>query len=171
MNATHHFTPGVLTFTALLLPTVGAQALELRGFRGIAWGSDVTQLGPTERVSTEGDVSCHTRSDENLLFGNIALKSVHYCFNRGQFFMVKIDSTASSKALRDEFQRTYGPPTEMTPQTVVWGQRVSGSRAEVSAIGKDMSTLKLYFNALDVATGDVLMPSPPAAGPTATKAR
>lgn len=160
----HRLCTQVVAFTALSLSVAGAHALELRGFRGIPWGADVAQLGPSEQVSIEGDVSCHTRVDENLLFGNISLKSIHYCFNKGQFFLVKIESKVSSKTLSDEFQRTYGPPTELTPKAFIWGQDVGRSRAEVSSLGGSVSSLRLIAKQLDVASSDALIPNPPAAG-------
>ncbi|HJW10502.1 MAG TPA: hypothetical protein VJ598_01875, partial [Albitalea sp.] len=43
------------------LAPLAANALELRGFRGIAWGDSADALGPAAVEHLSGDVNCYVR--------------------------------------------------------------------------------------------------------------
>lgn len=120
------------------------QAVELRGFRGVLWGDDVSRLGPAERVQAGGELSCYRRERENLLFGDSPLAEVRYCFHRGRLFMVLLEANVDLATLRAEFESSYGPPDAGSPTRVLWGSKTSATRVElVPAVGQRAS-MRIY---------------------------
>jgi hypothetical protein len=135
----------------LSLLALGASALELRGFRGVMWGEGVEALGAAAVVAhTEGDVVCYQRERENLLFGDSALQGVRYCFHNDRFVMVALDAAVGPKALVAEFRRTYGRPV-LHANHASWGNKASGTRAELVAQGESAARLSIYSNKIDAA--------------------
>jgi len=110
-----------------------AQALQMRGFRGLMWGDPPAYLGEAELVGRDGDVQCYRRERENLLFGDSALRSVRYCFHQGKLFMVSIDSLVDPYTLGAEFERGYGPPDTRNGGTARWGKAADAVSAELVA--------------------------------------
>jgi hypothetical protein len=136
---------------ALALSAVAAQAVEMRGFRGILWGEPSVQLGAAEVVSQDGEVSCYRRERENLLFGDSEVSSVRYCFVQDQLFFVSIDSDSATPVLANEFGRTYGKPQVQKAGRLVWGGKAGASRAEwlPQLSGQRGSTLMIYSSQFD----------------------
>jgi hypothetical protein len=128
--------------------SLGAGALELRGFRGIAWGDGADTLGSAALAHADGDVACFKREHENMLFGDSPLNDVRYCFHQDHLFMVTLDSAVSLKALISEFQRAYGPPVARLPHAASWGSAASSARAELVSLptGGSPSRLTIYSN-------------------------
>jgi hypothetical protein len=133
---------------SLGLLALGAQALELRGFRGVMWGEGAEALGTARVVGNSGKVTCYQRERENLLFGDSALTGVRYCFHEDQLVLVAIDAAVSSQALTAQFEHTYGKPAASKAQSASWGNRSTSARAEVVAQGS-AARLSLYTNKLD----------------------
>jgi hypothetical protein len=120
----------------LVLVTLGAQAFQLRGFRGVEWGAEAERLGSEATVvSKEGELTCYQRANENLLFGDTELKAVRYCFLNDRLYSVRLDAAVSAKALTAEFQRTYGRPDVRQGQNATWGRKPTDSRAELVVQG------------------------------------
>jgi hypothetical protein len=117
---------------------MGAGAVDLRGFRGFAWGSDVDSLGDARQVSSEGGVQCYRRESENLLYGDSALREVRYCFHEARLFLVVVDSKVDSATLAAEFHGTYGPPVQHTARKATWGDAGSRARVEISGTPASM---------------------------------
>ena len=115
-----------------------AGAVDLRGFRGFAWGTDVDSLGAAQQVSSEPGVQCYRRERENLLYGDSPLRSVRYCFHDDRFFLVILDSTVDGATLAAEFQSTYGPPADQTAAHAVWGDASSRARVEIAGAPASM---------------------------------
>jgi hypothetical protein len=132
---THRF---ALLAVLLACASMGAGAVELRGFRGFAWGSDVDSLGDARQVSSEGGVQCYRRERENLFYGDSALREVRYCFHEGRLFLVVVDSNADSATLAAEFQSTYGPPAQRMAHKATWGDSGSRARVEISGVPASM---------------------------------
>jgi hypothetical protein len=129
---------------SLILFAVGAQAFQLRGFRGVEWGEEAERLGTEATVvSQEGELTCYQRANENLLFGDVALKAVRYCFHQDRLYSVRLDAAANAKALTTEFQRTYGRPDVRQGLNATWGHKATDSRAELVSQGEH-SQLTLY---------------------------
>lgn len=108
-------------------------SLPMRGFRGLLWGDPPAHLGPAELVQREGEVRCYRRLQENLLFGDNALRTVHWCFHRDRLFQVQIEAHTDLDSLRAEFERGYGPPDERSPVTARWGDAQAAVSAELAA--------------------------------------
>lgn len=126
-----------LVALSLVLAAAGAQAFQLRGFRGVEWGAEVERLGTEATlVSQEGGLTCYQRANENLLFGDTALKAVRYCFVNDRLYSVRLDAAVSAKVLTAEFQRTYGHPDARQGQSATWGRKATDSRAELVAQGE-----------------------------------
>jgi hypothetical protein len=141
----------LIAAAALGASALAAQAVELRGFRGISWGEAAVQLGEADAVSQEGDVTCYRRERENLLFGDTAVSGVQYCFHQDRLFLVSIESDAQGDALAGEFQRTYGEPQQVSAGRKVWAGKPGAARAELLPVvgGQPGSTLTLYATQFD----------------------
>ena len=72
MNACFRFA----ALTTLVLSCLSAEAVELRGFRGIPWGADADSLGDAVQVSSRDGVQCWRRERERKrAAGNPLLRS------------------------------------------------------------------------------------------------
>lgn len=111
-------------------------------------------------------MSCYIRTNDNLMFGSIALTAVHYCFAQGQFVMVRLHSHANNRAIQQEFQLTYGQPNSVSSQLTTWGHRTSSARAELSTTAQGLSTLTLYSNQFDLAASQSMPILPKNEAPT-----
>jgi hypothetical protein len=131
------------------LVAAGAQAFELRGFRGVSWGEGAEALGAAMVVQTVGDATCYRRERENMLFGDIALNGVRYCFHQDRLFMVTIDAPVPSQAFIADFARSYGRPDSHRGQAASWGTKTSGTRADLAASGSVATRLTIYSNKIE----------------------
>ena len=134
---------GVLCLGAL---STTANALEMRGFRGVSWGEGAAALGEAHAVLSHGDTVCYRRAKENMVFGQVALHTVRYCFQRDRLFMVIVDAAVEPKAVIAEFQSAYGPPQYRVGQAVSWGGPTSGTHAELSPRTAIATRLTIYSN-------------------------
>lgn len=122
---------------SLVLAAAGAQAFQLRGFRGVEWGAEAERLGPDATVvSRDGELTCYQRANENLLFGDTELKAVHYCFVNDRLYSVRLEAAVGAKALAAELQRTYGRPDARRGLNATWGRKPTDARAELVAQGE-----------------------------------
>lgn len=122
-----------LTALALTVTTVcNASALDLRGFRGLWWGDELERLGDARQVSAQGSQVCYQRTNENLLFGDIELRALLFCFDNGRFTSVRIDANARLEQLGAEFQATYGVPDSERNGHPVWGKPSEKTHARLS---------------------------------------
>ena len=136
---------------SLGLVAFGANAFELRGFRGVAWGQGAEALGEAVVAHADGDLACYQRESESMLFGDSALNDVRYCFQHNRLVMVALDAAVDPKALALQFQRTYGRPDARKGQVASWGRRSTGARAELVAQGASAARLTLYANPIEPA--------------------
>jgi len=151
MKSRHRTAVRLSAALVLGLAAVGANALELRGFRGVAWGEGADALGAAIATHQDGDVTCYQRETENLLFGDSALTGVRYCFHQDRLFMVALDAAVDARTLSAEFQRTYGRPDAHQGLAASWGSKTSGTHAELVARGKTMARLTLYSSKVEPA--------------------
>jgi hypothetical protein len=128
----------------LLALSVSVDAVELRGFRGFAWGTDVDSLGEARQVSADAQMQCHRREHENLIYGDSPLREVRYCFHDARLFLVVVESKVDAAKLVAEFQDTYGPPTRRAASTALWGDASSRARVEISGAPASM---RIWSNA------------------------
>lgn len=115
-----------------------AGAVELRGFRGFAWGTDADSLGEVQRVSSDAGVVCYRREHENLIYGDSPLRDVRWCFHDDHLFMVIVDSQVDGPALAAEFQSSYGPPSLRAPSKSMWGDATTRARVEIAGTPASM---------------------------------
>lgn len=128
---------------------MGAQAFELRGFRGVHWGEGVEALRDAGPAQVDGDVACYQRERENLMFGDTALDGVRYCFHHDRLVMVVLDAPVAREALSAEFQRTYGRPATRTARAEVWGGVPSTTQAELVAQGGRAARLTITVSRIE----------------------
>lgn len=119
--------------TVLALASLAAGAVELRGFRGVAWGAGVASLGDAEPASAEDGLRCFRRERENLLYGDVPLSEVRFCFRDDRLVMVVLDAQVDPRTLRAEFQNTYGPPRASSASSARWGDASTRARVEIVA--------------------------------------
>lgn len=150
MTSSRHTLASLSAALVLGLTAVAANAFELRGFRGVAWGDGVDALAAAVATHRDGDVTCYQRETENLLFGDSPLAGVRYCFHRDRLFMVTIDGV-DARSLSAEFRRTYGRPDAQQGTTESWGTAASGTHAELVANAKAAARLTLYSNKIEPA--------------------
>ncbi|HEX6703154.1 MAG TPA: hypothetical protein VF169_00230 [Albitalea sp.] len=115
------------------LSAMTANAVELRGFRGVPWGAAPDSLGAAAVVAERGEVRCYRRERENLLYGDSPIREVRFCFHRNHLFGVEIDSEVDQRTLRAEFQSSYGPPAFSVPSRASWGDQSTRARVEIVA--------------------------------------
>lgn len=151
MKPRHRTAARLFAAFVLGLAVAGANAFELRGFRGVAWGEGADALGAAVATHNDGDVTCYQRETENLLFGDSALNGVRYCFYQDRLFMVALDAAVDAKTLSAEFERTYGRPDAHQGLAASWGNKTSGSHAELVANGKTAARLTLYSSKIEPA--------------------
>jgi hypothetical protein len=137
------------TLLAGAMLAMGAQAFELRGFRGVHWGEGVDALRDAGPAQVDGDVACYQRDRENLMFGDTELNGVRYCFHHDRLVMVMLDAPVTREALSAEFQRTYGRPATRSAQAEVWGGVPSTTQAELVAQGGQASRLTITVSRIE----------------------
>jgi hypothetical protein len=113
------------------LAPLQAQALQMRGFRGLMWGDPPAHLGGATLEETAGPVRCYRREGDNLLFGDTELRAVRYCFHRDRLFRVVLEPLRGAAPLRAEFERGYGAPDQVGGGVAQWGGRADPLRAEL----------------------------------------
>ncbi len=161
MKSPHSTFAKLSAIACLGLVALGAQALELRGFRGVSWGEGAEALGVATPVHSQGDVTCYRRERENLVFGDSPLNDVRYCFQQDRMVMVILDAAVEQSALVTEFQRTYGRPTARVGQTVSWGGRATSTQADLLAAGQSGSRLAIYSSKIDAALAQRMQKASP----------
>jgi hypothetical protein len=114
--------------------TLGAQAFELRGFRGVHWGEGVDALRDVGPAQVDGDTE---------------LSRVRYCFHHDRLVMVMLDAPVARPAFAAEFQRTYGRPAVHTDRADVWGGVPSTTQAELVAQGAQAARLTLSVSRIE----------------------
>lgn len=137
---------GVAMLAALGAVTASAQAIELRGFRGVPWGASVQSLGEAKLAYIQGEVSCYRRERENMLYGDAPVKDVRYCFHHDRLFMVALDAQVDLDTLVREFQATYGPPDWRVPAKTAWGDRSTRARVEMLTPAEGGASMLMYSN-------------------------
>jgi hypothetical protein len=154
MTAVNHSFAKLAAVACLGLASIGAHALELRGFRGVAWGDGADKLGAATVDQANGDVVCYKRERENMLFGERAVNEVRYCFHQDQLFMVTLDAAAGMKAMISELQRTYGRPQTRLGNRASWGTASSMARADLVALpaGGSQSRLTIHSTQFEPAS-------------------
>ena len=146
MNACARRVPLIAMLSALALGSVAAQAVELRGFRGVAWGSSVDGLGPASLAYQQGEVRCYRRERENMLYGDSPVKDIRYCFHHDHLFLVALEADVGVDELVHEFQSTYGAPDVSVPAKVTWGDHATRARVEMSTTAQGGASMLMYSN-------------------------
>jgi hypothetical protein len=133
---------------ALATGPLGADAADLRGFRGVPWGAGVAELGASQPAKPEEGLRCHRRERENLLYGDAPLTEVRFCFREDALVMVVLDAQVGPQALRAEFEAMYGPPRVSAASYALWGDASSRARVEIfaAAPGARTSSMRMVAN-------------------------
>ncbi|TGE04087.1 hypothetical protein [Hymenobacter fodinae] len=108
---------------------------ESNGFRGIRFGTPLTDALHLHLVQDNGDEKIYERTDEDLRLGQFSAYRIHYKFFRGQFAAVTIivKGTEHAQQVLPTFQQVYGPG-KMEGFSCKWqGQQVGLSYASWSA--------------------------------------
>lgn len=100
-----------------LLLTVPARAQSItrldlaNGFRGLTFGSPLTEALHLNLVQDKGDEKIYERLDEQLHVGSFTATRIHYKFFRDQFAAVTIivKGAADAQKVRPTFEALYGP--------------------------------------------------------------
>ncbi|SHK51993.1 hypothetical protein [Hymenobacter psychrotolerans] len=106
----------LLSLLCLLL-TLGAHAQSIarldasNGFRGLQFGSPLTEALRLKLVQDKGDEKIYERTDEQLSLGGFKAARIHYKFYRGQFAAVTIivKGAEHARQVRPTFEAAYGP--------------------------------------------------------------
>lgn len=132
---------------AAALASGAVHAVELRGFRGVAWGAGVDSLGASSQLaSTDGAVSCYRRERENMMYGDSRVTDIRFCFHDDHLFMVSVQADSTVEMLANEFQSTYGPPDVRAPIKTAWGDRSSATRVEIVASAQGPGASMLMYS-------------------------
>ncbi|RSK34569.1 hypothetical protein [Hymenobacter metallilatus] len=84
---------------------------ESNGFRGLRFGTPLTEALHLRLVQDKGDEKIYERTDENLRVGQFSAARIHYKFYKGQFAAVTIIVKGPEHAQRvlPMFEALYGP--------------------------------------------------------------
>ncbi|WBO85753.1 hypothetical protein [Hymenobacter yonginensis] len=98
----------------LILPARAQSVARLdvaNGFRGLTFGSPLTEALHLNLVQDKGDEKIYERLDEQLRVGSFTAARIHYKFFRGQFAAVTIivKGAADAQKVRPTFEALYGP--------------------------------------------------------------
>ncbi|MBD2717027.1 hypothetical protein KBK19_18420 [Microvirga sp. STR05] len=107
----------LLLLPLLLLLTLATHAqsvtrLDLaNGFRGLTFGSPLTEALNLKLVQDKGDEKIYERLGEQLHVGSFTAARIHYKFFRGQFAAVTIivKGATDAQKVRPTFESLYGP--------------------------------------------------------------
>jgi hypothetical protein len=79
-------------------------------FRGIKWGSHISDLTDMNLIKTDGDNTFYKRTHDDLKIGDANLSSITYSFYEGRFYCVYCDFKDKSNVsqLKAEFENLYG---------------------------------------------------------------
>jgi len=94
-------------------PALGFQN-EPDGFRGIAWGTPIGQLGKEMKVvESHPDIVYYQRAGDSLKIGGAQLKEISYGFYKGKLSSVIIQATDLQKdPLYDAMEAQFGPTSK-----------------------------------------------------------
>jgi LysM repeat protein len=89
------------------------------GFRGVAWGTDVSTLKDMTLVETDGDFADYDRTGDKKDLGGMPVEMVTYGFYKGQFYHAAIAYAGGTgfDAIQDQMVIKYGKPDVMTERT------------------------------------------------------
>ena len=142
----HHFPKSVcLVLTVTLTTVLSVSSLAYQNepyeFRGIAWGTPITELLNMVPVLQGADLTAYTREGDKMRIGNAELNKIHYIFYKGEFYCVHVgfEGLSNFDALTEIFIREYGRPPERqyTDRHYHW----EGDRTSIS-LDYDASTEK-----------------------------
>ena len=109
----------------IILPSVSiAFQNEPDGFRGIKWGSDITDLNDMVKVTVKDgdpDTTYYNRSGGTLQLWGTSLHYIQYVFYKGRFSVVRIGFSGQGEfeALKSNLISNYGKATR-TSHSYTW---------------------------------------------------
>jgi hypothetical protein len=89
-----------------------ASQYDLRGagFRGVQWGSNITEHPDMVFEEDTGATKYYVRKDDELMIGNLKVDKIVYVFSRDRFLAVRVlyHSIPNFTKLKQAFDRLYG---------------------------------------------------------------
>ncbi len=89
------------------------------GFRGIAWGTEISGLKDMVLVEKDGDFADYDRQNDKMDLGGMPVAVVTYGFYKDQFYHAAIgyEGTTGFDAVQEHLVAKYGKPDVMTERT------------------------------------------------------
>ncbi|MEZ0295228.1 MAG: hypothetical protein ACAI35_02100 [Candidatus Methylacidiphilales bacterium] len=114
-------------------PSASVNRLDsLNGFRGIKFGSALTDLKDLKLVDDRGVIKTYSKKDDNLAIGTVKLESILYYFLDDKFYGVSLftDKTPDSLRLLDTATIAFGNSIKPDKDTedYFWEGKVSNAR-------------------------------------------
>jgi hypothetical protein len=101
------------------------------GFRGVAFGTPVSQFKNLEVLHDRGAVKSYRKTDEDMNIGNVTATQINYIFVHDKFYAVSIhaDGGFNGMNLLKVFQAAFGAGAhpEGTPTKYYWAGKVAGA--------------------------------------------
>ena len=95
---------GTLIFLLIISVCVSMPAFAFQnepdGFRGIKWGTDISQLNDMVFDSGDGDVKYYSRKADKMKIGDTDIEQIGYGFYKNRFYTVKIRFSGFSNFTR-----------------------------------------------------------------------
>ena len=120
----------LLVILIIILPSVSlAFQNEPDGFRGLKWGTDITDLDGMIKVHVKDgnpDTTYYNRSGDTLQLWGTGLHYIQYTFYKGKLSVVRIgfDGQGKFKALKSHLISNYGKATR-TSHSFTWTGEMS----------------------------------------------
>ncbi len=101
------------------------------GFRGVAFGTPVSQFKNLEVLHDRGAIKAYRKTDEDMNIGNVTATNIVYIFVHDKFYAVSIhaDGGFNGNNLLKTFQAAFGAGAhpEGSPDKYFWAGKVAGA--------------------------------------------
>lgn len=101
------------------------------GFRGITFGTPISQFKNLEVLHDRGAIKAYRKTDDEMNLGNVTLTQIVYVFVHDKFYAISLhaDGGYNGTNLLKVFQTAFGPGAhpEGTPTKTFWAGKVAGA--------------------------------------------
>lgn len=136
-----------LTSVNIIFPLqVSAFENEPDGFRGLKWGTHISELTDMSLIESNGDIKIYVHKNDKMQFGDAKLKEIVYAFYKDRLFSVSIrySSYLNYLKLKQIFFRLYGNGNQ--PNIYMKRYLWIGSAVDISLEYKEMPNKgKIYY--------------------------
>lgn len=100
------------------------------GFRGIKWGTNISELSKMKLIDDDGNAKCYARKNDKMRIGDANLDAIMYGFYKNRFSAVGVmyHSSSNFSAIKETLLQQYGEarhPNGFMEEYFWYGSRVN----------------------------------------------